>query len=68
MKQAYKLGYADGRNGKYKNPYSDKTQAALFMEYHNGNNQGAWDRRGMIFTAKTILANYPTLQRLLIEY
>ncbi len=68
MTKAYKLGYEAGRVGNYLNPYSDKTQAALFIQYHNGNNQGAWDKRSMIFMAKTVLANYPTLQKLLIEY
>ena len=68
MTQAYKLGYQAGRNNKYSNPFCDKKQASLFMEYHNGNNQGAWDRRDMIRTANIVLGKYPTLQKLLIEY
>lgn len=47
---AYKKGHEHGIVGIYNNPYSDKNDKANFMQYHNGHNQGNWDKRG-IFVA-----------------
>jgi len=40
-------GYMDGLNGVYNNPNPnpEPNQYNLFMEYHNANNQGQWNKR-----------------------
>jgi hypothetical protein len=48
MTYSYLQGFADAMKKIYANPYSDKTQAALFMQYHNGHNSGCWHKRGLI--------------------
>jgi hypothetical protein len=46
LKKYYTLGRLHSMQGIYQNPCNDKTQMPQWMAYHNGHNQGTWDKRG----------------------
>ncbi len=39
------LGWVDGTQNTYNNPYSATNKDSEFMAYHNGHNQGSWDAK-----------------------
>lgn len=45
MTKEYLQGFNDALNGIYLNPYNDKKEGVLFMQYHNGHNSGTWHKR-----------------------
>ncbi len=46
LKKIFTQGRLDSIQGIYKNTFCDKKQMAEFMAYHNGYNQGTWDKKG----------------------
>jgi hypothetical protein len=45
LKKIFTLGRLHSIQGIYQNTFCDKTQMAQFMAYHNGHNQGTWDKK-----------------------